>query len=924
MKLIALTTLIMCCAVLSFAQKPYAIKGAVTDTMATYKLVNTSVTIINQKDSTLVKFGRADAEGHFAINNMKAGKFILLLTYPGYADYAEEFSLDSLNPVKDFGNIDLILKTNLLNDVIIKGKVAAIKINGDTTEFNAGSYVIKPNSKVEDLLKQLPGIQVDKNGKITAQGQTVNKVLVDGEEFFGDDPTLVTKNIRGDMVDKVQLYDKKSDQATFTGIDDGEKSKTINIKLKEDKKNGYFGKLNAAGGTKKFYEGQAMINMFRNKEKFAAYGTLGNTGALGLSWQDAGKYSGSDGGMVFGDGMVIMSFGDSESFQGNYDGRGIPLARSGGLHYENKWNNNKYGLNTNYKLGSVNVRGTSDDLSVNNLPAGRLTNGSDKNFDNFMFRQKLDAALNIQLDSSSSLKVSIDGTLKNSNSTEDFNSYSQREDNTFINKGIRKLTNEGDDRIFNVSAFWNKKLKKKGRTISANIKQSVTENNSEGFLNSTNEFFNENEVRDSIQNIDQYKTNKSLNQTFNSNITYTEPLSKTLSLILNYGLNINNGRSNKQSFNKNAVGDYTIVDKEFSNNFELNQLSNTGGAIFNYSKGKSVINFGTRLVNVNFNQYDVLTDNTYKRTFTNWNPQVSYNYNLSKQSAFRLGYNGNMSQPSINQIQPIRVNTDPLYITLGNPDLKPAFNNNFNISYNSYKMLTSQSIWINGGISFTNNALSNSTFTDEAGKTTTQAINLLDKTPLNFNLNLSSSRKIKKINIGMEGALNGGISYNLSNNIMNKANRMSYSLGPSISHYTEKQSIHISLRPTYSTNTSTLQKNTNNNGWGATGRFDSSIELPGKVSLSLSADYQYTGKTQTFDNALSRVIVNTELSKSFFKQESLRLTLSGKDLLNQNTGFSRFANNNMISQNSYSTIQRFFLATLSWDFNKMGGSAPKK
>jgi hypothetical protein len=160
------------------------------------------------------------------------------------------------------------LKSRLLKEVLIKGTVAAIKIKGDTTEYNAKAFVIQPNSKVEDLLKQLPGIQVDKDGKITAQGQTVNKVLVDGEEFFGDDPTLVTKNIRGDMVDKVQLYDKKSDQATFTGIDDGEKTKTINIKLKEDKKNGYFGKIDAGVGTDGYYEGQALYNKFKGKKKF--------------------------------------------------------------------------------------------------------------------------------------------------------------------------------------------------------------------------------------------------------------------------------------------------------------------------------------------------------------------------------------------------------------------------------------------------------------------------------------------------------------------------------------------------------------------------------------------------------------------------------------------------------------------------------
>ena len=210
--------LLLCFSAMSvFAQDSNSIKGFVVDTAYTTRLINSSVSVLNTKDSTLVKFTRVNSNGAFNLANLKNGKYILLVTYPGYADYVENFAIDSLNRQKDFGKVNLTLKARLLQDVIIKGTAAAIKIKGDTTEFNAAAFTIQPNSKVEDLLKQLPGIQVDKDGKITAQGQTVNKVLVDGEEFFGDDPTLVTKNIRGDMVDKVQLYDKASDQAAFTG-----------------------------------------------------------------------------------------------------------------------------------------------------------------------------------------------------------------------------------------------------------------------------------------------------------------------------------------------------------------------------------------------------------------------------------------------------------------------------------------------------------------------------------------------------------------------------------------------------------------------------------------------------------------------------------------------------------------------------------
>lgn len=480
MKLTFLTLSLICSTILLFAQKPYALKGSVTDTMATYKLINTAVTLLNQKDSTLVKFTRANAEGSFAINNLRSGKFILLITYPGYADYTENFTLDTINPEKDFGDINLILKSTLLEGVIIKGN-AAITFKGDTTEFNAESYNIQPNAKVEDLLKQLPGIQIDKDGKITAQGQKVNKVLVDGEEFFGDDPTLVTKNLRGDMIDKIQLYDKKSDQATFTGIDDGQKSKTINLKLKEDKKNGYFGKLNAGIGTKDFYQNQATINIFKGKQKYAAYGAIGNTNeSFGNNISVGSVEFSDDGGM-----MMPMDIGDDFNMSGGAGG--ISINRNAGLHYENKWKD-KYGINTNYKLSSISSAGANNSLSINTLPGQTNTSKSDQKSNSFSFNQKVDGTLNMRLDSSSTLKVTVNGSLQNGDSTDDYKSSTQREDNSFLNRGTRIINNENDEKGFNASAFWAKKLKKKGRTVSINIKQSFKQSTGTGFLNSENKF----------------------------------------------------------------------------------------------------------------------------------------------------------------------------------------------------------------------------------------------------------------------------------------------------------------------------------------------------------------------------------------------------------------------------------------------------
>ncbi len=458
MKHITLAALLMFACSALLAQIPYSIKGSVADTASHAKLTNATVSVLNSKDSTLFKFTRASSVGSFAIGDFKPGKFILLITYPGYADYVEHFNLDSAHKTRDFGNVNLFLKSRLLADVIVKGTIAAIKIKGDTTEFNAAAYKIQPNSKVEDLLKQLPGIQIDKDGKITAQGQTVTKVLVDGEEFFGDDPTLVTKNLRGDMVDKVQLFDKKSDQAAFTGIDDGIKNKTLNIKLKEDKKQGYFGKVDGGGASDTYFQGQAMINMFKAKKKFSAYGTTANTGKTGLAWQDNSKYASSDNVQLMDGGGFMITGGQDEleSFNGRYDGKGIPMANTGGMHYDVKWNDDKESINTNYKAGSLSVEGTSNNQNQNNLPIGVINSHSDQVFNNSIFRQKLDVAYQLKIDTSSNLKITADGTLKHSKSSQNYLTGSFRGNNTRLNNGNRLNTSNGDQAIFNVSALWTK------------------------------------------------------------------------------------------------------------------------------------------------------------------------------------------------------------------------------------------------------------------------------------------------------------------------------------------------------------------------------------------------------------------------------------------------------------------------------------
>lgn len=909
------------------AQNLFTVNGAVIDSDQSLKLKNSSVSVLRSKDSTLVKFTRVNESGFFSINNLPKGKFFLQVTYPGYADYVEDFNLDSTKSKIDFGSIKLTLKATLLSNVIIKGTAAAIKIKGDTTEFNAAAYTIQPNSKVEDLLKQLPGITVDKDGKITAQGQTVTKVLVDGEEFFGDDPTLVTKNLRGDMVDKVQLYDKKSDQAAFTGIDDGKKDKTLNIKLKEDKKNGYFGKLEAGGATDDYYQLQGMFNAFKGKRKLSLYGTMANTGKVGLGWGDSEKYGStnlemSDEGYFFSSGG-----GDAlDSFSGQYSDEGLPVARNGGAHYDAKWNDDKESINSNYKIGSLNVDGVKGSVVQNNLPTGTFIATSNENFDNYMFRQKLDGTYQIKLDTTSTLKISVDATLKNSETKSDFNTNSVRGNNVLLNQSQRQLDNNTKDKLFNSAIFWTKKLNKPRRTLSVNLTTSVTQSEADGYLKSNNTYYDTEGLLDSTSIIDQRKTSLVKTTVFNSNIAYTEPLTKYFSLVLNYGFGINNSSANRGSFNPGANGSYSALDTTFSNNYKLDQVANQGGAIINFKNNKTTVNFGTKVSNVTFDQTNLYNQVSLKRSFLNWRPQAAYNYKISSQSSVNFRYNGSTVQPTIDQIQPLRINNDPLNIVLGNPTLKPSFRNSASVNYYSYKVLSSRNIY--GYLSYNNtaNPIVGNTTTDSAGKSTFQSINLnKNSSSLNFYSSMSQKIKALDMNLGFNFNADRNTSYNYINGQLNKSNSANY--GVSMNFYKSKEKkydFYGNVGPTYTTNQSSIQKEINDNSWGVTGNGGFSVQLPAKFEIVASTEYQYRAKSQSFDTSFSRVNLAARINKKFLKSDALKLSIFGNDLLNQNVGFNRSAYGNTISQNTYTTIRRYFMASLIWDFSKMGGPTTKK
>ena len=911
----------------SFAQSSRNLTGKIIDTTSHEALKNATVLLLNAKDSIMDQFTRTDQQGAYQLKNVDTGDYVLLVTYPEFADYVEKLHITPGSQTA-LAAITLVEKAHLLEDVIVRQQIAAIRFKGDTTEFNADSFRTQPNASVEDLLKKLPGIQVDKDGKITAQGQTVEKVLVDGEEFFGDDPTLVTKNLRADMIDKVQLFDKTSDQAALTGIDDGQKQKTLNLKLKEDKKNGYFGKLSAGAGTDKFYTGQGMFNYFKGKKKFAAYGTFANTGKMGLGFQDQMKYglTGNNVQMMDGGGIMISGGGGDDalsSWNGNYDGHGVPVINSGGLHYDTKWNEDKDFLNLNYKIGGMSVKGTDATDLQSNLPTGVLLTHTNDDFRKSLFRQKLDAAYELKIDSMATLKINAGGSLSN-NSTDDY--YSTSSDrgvarDTMVNRGNRTIHNKGNDKAFNFNAFYAQKFHKKGRALTVNLSEYNKNSDVDGYLYSKYDYYTDNDLTNSTLT-DQFKTSTSTSNTLDVKATYTEPISVKSSVVVNYGINKGTSNSDLKSYNKGTEG-YTELDDTYSNHYKFDQFAHVAGAAYSLKDNKVQLSAGTNISAVDYTQTDLYTDEALKRDFINWNPTASFMYKFSTTRNFRVSYYGNTTQPTISQLQPVQNNTDIQNVYTGNPDLKPSFRSSINGSYSDSKVLNQRYFGFWGNYSVVSNPIVSNVTTDlDSGKSVYTYQNL-NKNTSNYYVDLYYNRKMKKlwdISVGLDLGLNGNKYINYTNDSLNTTTSNNYSLGLYLGKYKEKV-LDCSFRATvnYVSNNSTLQNQINNNYWSYSLHPDLDFFLPAKFQVHTDLSYDYQQATESFD-ARTQTIWNAWLGKKFLKGDNLLLKLEAYDILDQNKGFSRSAFNNNISQTYYTTIHRYFMISLTWDFNKMGGT----
>ncbi|GHE49161.1 collagen-binding protein [Sphingobacterium griseoflavum] len=891
---------------LSFSlQAQTKLSGKVTDVNDNQKLANATLMLITSKDSILVDFTYTDASGNFSMNQPNTGSYLLIASYPKYGDFYTEIL--SQKRYDDFA-IGLTNTAQLLEEVVVTGRIP-IKIIGDTTEYDAGSFTVEKNAKVEDLLKVLPGITVDAAGNITAQGKTVKRVLVDGEEFFGDDPTLVTRNIRSDMVDKVQVYEKKSEQSERTGVDDGQREQTINVKLKEDAKNGLFGKALLGGGTDDFYMGQLMINKFKGSQKISAYSLFGNNATTSLGREDAEKFGG-DSGVSYGDDGSTWFTNVQDPFSGQ-GVIGVPNAINTGVTFADRFKEDKHKVNINYKYGRIASDG-QEETTTN----GIINNYTLKDVDTKNDQHRVNLKYDLNLDSLNSLTIAGNATKKNLRTTNVINSRQFNQDLAPTVENSSTELNESDLSSFLLNALYTHKFMKKGRSLTFNGQVSRDESQGGGSLYSDVNYLSQNTrtITDQVKNRLQTSENQ------RASLTYTEPLSKAFNLSLGGGIERNKNASLVESFNKSASGAYDELDLKFSNNYDFDRLSSNYKVALNYTTEKFRANLSNSLNNDRLNQYNNYSNEELSRTFFTYNPSLNGSFSFTKSKVLWFNYSGRNQLPSLSQIQPILDNSDPLNQYIGNENLSPSFSNSINLGYNTFKLLTGSYFYVGGNVTFQKDPITQNIavrdtiniyeWSNVNGKTNTNASAWLGHYfKLNKDLGLANS---PQLSIGLTE------NYNFVNSELNKVNSTNYTFTYNVIRDTKTGlNFNVNLSPQYRLMKSSLQPDINSNGFvlGSDGSVEYFITKTFKVYTNYN--YLYEAPTQAFDQKFEQFLVHPGVSKKFLKNESLVVDFMINDVLNQNRGFSRSAVNSVFTQRRFDTIRRYYMLKVSWDFAKM-------
>lgn len=925
MRKIFLLLLLACLTTTLLAQKNGSVNGVAFDTISKQPVAAATVTVLERKDSSLVTFTMTGSDGRFELKGLANGDYRLMITHVSYHNSNKFFSITEANKTAELGNLIMNDKAKVLEEVVLAAEAPPVTLINDTIQYNAGSFKVQPNASVEQLLKKLPGVKVEKDGTIKAQGEKVNRVLVDGKEFFGNDPKVATKNLPADAVDKVQVYDKQSDQATLTGFEDGNYEKTINLKLKKDKKKGMFGKVNAGVGNKERYEGKFNVNSFKGARQFSAIGMGNNTNAEGFSFMDILNFSGELARMQRGGGGNIninISGEDAAAMGINGGGRnnGINTAWGGGLNYNNIIGS-KLDFQSNYFYNRYNPNQESHIQRQYFLPDSSYFYNQNSFADNLNNNHRFNLNTLYQVDSMNSIRITPSFSYQTTNNRSQTDYQTLSEDKVLTNEGFSNNTSATKGYNFRNDITWRKKFARKGRTFSLSLQTSLNESDGDGSLSSINSFYYPNGSLLKRDTLNQQSTTKGDLKGYNARAVYTEPVWKRS--LLEFSVS----KSNTKSTSEKLTHDYNKLNGKYDqlNNTLSNDFENTYGYINAGIRIRTQKKKYSYAVGANWQQAELegkittgVKDSLISKTFRNILPNARFQYNFTRFKSFSLSYNTSTNQPGMSQLQPMPDNSNSLNIREGNPDLKQEFNHTAQVHLTLVSPYKNKNLFMFLTAQATQNKIVNYDSINSLGVKRTKPVNV--NGVYNINSSISYSMPVRFLKGTVEVSSNTGVfkTKQFINTVGNDIR--TFSVGPELRldmNPTEKLNVGVGAGFNYNKTKYSLQSALNTNYLSQ--EYNASLDWEMPKGFFFATDFMYTINSQRAAGFNTKVpLWNASISKQMLKFNRGELKLSARDLLNKNVGISRNTNNNYIEDSKVLTLRQFFLLSFTYSLSKTG------
>ncbi len=932
------------------------VSGTIKDSKTQQPVIYGAVAVLRANDTSFAGGGMSDEQGNFKIESLPLGTYILKFSLLGYQTYrTESFSLNANQPAKIIGIIKLTSSSTGLKEVTIVGVEKRVEQSGDTVAYNANGYKTHPDANAEDLVTKMPGI-TSANGAVTAHGENVKQVLVDGKPFFGDDPTMALKNLPAEVIDKIQVFDKLSDQSQFTGFDDGNSSKTINIITRQGKNNGLFGKIYAGygsydnsfettegrylvGGNLNYFNGDRRISVLElsnnvNQQNFASQDLLGLSGGGG----GGGRGGFGGGGGQFGGAGGPMGGGPGGGAANNFlvgQQSGIAATQALGLNYSDKWGQN-------VKITASYFFNYTDNLNETNLTRHYTTAK-----DSGLYYQEADSTRNRNYNHRATVR--LEWKVDSMNSfiiTPKFNYQNNHTYSSVIGSNLFLGENTPVSQTYNTNntflsgytldnnILFQHKFAKRGRTISWNVGTNVNDMLGNNTLNSTNQYY-VNDTARIYPSTNQYSTLHANGYKLSTGLVYTEPLDSFSRLMFTYSPSYSYNITDKETNNFNFGSDsYNFLDTALSNKFKSISITNKAGVGYNINRKKFML-----MATINA-QYATLAGSqdypvafSADKTFFNILPQAMFNYKFDKGTNLRIIYRTSTNTPSITQLQNVINNSNPLLLTTGNPDLKQDFEHTVIVRYGKTNTQKATGLFFflygNYAMDYLGNSIllpSRDTVVNNyrinKGSQFSKPVNLQGF--YNAKGFMTYALPILKIKCNLN--FNASASYthtpSLVNGENNQTNNELYSAGTGLSsNISENVDFNIGYNANYSIANNTLQTQSNSSYFYHTATLKFNWILWKRLVFNTKLTHTfYSGLSSTLDKPYE--LLNVSLAYKLLKNKSLEIKASVFDALKQNSSITRSVADTYIEDDNTKVLTQYYMLTLTYNFRKF--KAPEK